>query len=440
MATDRSCPGCACPVPDDPGTDGAGPAAPALLRAWRRTGRRAAPAATARSAWCEVPGDAASGDAAPGEPGWTAAAQRAAALRLLQAGSGQPLPCARPIQKVLVAGFDLRFAADLADRLGWRPDLDVTLDEWPTRTAGSPDSAARLAAADVVFAEWARPNAVWLARHRRPEQRLIVRLHRFELDTRYARELPADAVDAMVYIAPLFGRRIRDELGWPVERLVYIPNFLDVDWLDRPKLPDARFTLGFVGMEFARKRFDLALDLLAAVRREEPRFTLAVRSAMPWTNPYAWRRAAEREYVGGCLRRIEEDPLLRTAVTFHPPGRDMARWYRRIGLILSTSDNEGCHTSVAEGMAGAAVPVVRSWPGAAEVYDKEWVHGSVAQAAAAVLRCADPDRWQRLGAEAREEIRRTHDPVAVVGAWADLLHGDVAAARAAFARYSPLGW
>jgi hypothetical protein len=160
---------------------------------------------------------------------------------------------------------------------------------------------------------------------------------------------------------------------------------------------------------------------------------------MPWTNPYAWRRAAERAYVGRCLRRIEADPLLRTAVAFHPPGRDMARWYRRIGVILSTSDDEGCHTSVAEGMAGAAVPVVRSWPGAAEVYDKEWVHGSVAEAAAAVLRCADPDRWHRLGAVARDEIRRTHDPVAVVGAWADLLHGDVEAARAAFARYSPLG-
>jgi glycosyltransferase involved in cell wall biosynthesis len=381
-------------------------------------------------------------DETPGEPdgshGWTGAAQEAAAARLLRAVAAHSPVGGRPARRVMVAGFDLRFAAGLADRLGWRPDLDVTIDEWPTRSEGSPQSAARLAEADVVFAEWARPNAVWLARHRRPEQPLIVRLHRFELDTKWARELSADAVDAMVYIAPLFGRRIRDELGWPVERLVYIPNFLDVDWLDRPKLPDARFTLGFVGMEFARKRFDLALDLVAAVRREDPRFTLAVRSSMPWTNGYAWRRPAEREYVGRCIQRIERDPLLRTAVAFHPPGQDMARWYRRVGFILSTSDDEGCHTSVAEGMAGAAVPVVRPWPGATEVYDKEWVHGCTEDAAAAVLRCVDPDRWHDLGALAREEIRRTHDPVAVVRAWADLLHGDVEAARAAFARYSPL--
>ena len=33
------------------------------------------------------------------------------------------------------------------------------------------------------------------------------------------------------------GPRIRDEIGWPKEKLVYIPNFLDIDWFDRPKLP-----------------------------------------------------------------------------------------------------------------------------------------------------------------------------------------------------------
>ncbi len=83
----------------------------------------------------------------------------------------------------------------------------------------------------------------------------------------YPRDIAMENVDAVVHVSPLVGRRIRGELGWPAEKLVYIPNFLDVDWLDRPKLPDARFGIGMVGMEWANKRLDLALDVLAEVRR-----------------------------------------------------------------------------------------------------------------------------------------------------------------------------
>ncbi|QSB14249.1 glycosyltransferase family 4 protein [Natronosporangium hydrolyticum] len=338
----------------------------------------------------------------------------------------------RPARRALVAGFDLKFAADLAQQLDRRPDLAVTVDDWPELGRPTRHTRARLRAADAIFAEWARTSAIWLARHKRPGQLLVVRLHRFELDSHYPGQLPVDAVDAMVYIAPLFGRRIRRQLGWPAEKLLYIPNYLDVARFDRPKLPDARFTIGFVGMEWSRKRFDLALDLLAAVRRVQPRFRLLVRSTMPWHNPYVWSAPAERAYVSQCFQRIERDPLLREAVRFDPPGRDMPRWYREVGFLASTSDEEGSHASVAEAMAAGTVPVIRPWPGAAEVYDRCWVHDGTEAAAAAVLTSDDEPVWTEQARRAQSEIRHSHDPAAVTAAWADLLHGDLAGARQHF--------
>jgi hypothetical protein len=183
------------------------------------------------------------------------------------------------------------------------------------------------------------------------------------------------------------------------------------------------------------KRFDLALDLLARVRRVDRRFTLVVRSTMPWRNRFAWADPAERAFTGECFARIEQDPLLHDAVIFDPAGRDMARWFRRVGHVLSTSDVEGCHTAVAEGMASGAVPIVRPWQGAAEVYDPRWTYDGVEQAAEAVLASVDADHWQARAIEARAEVRRSHDPAAVVAAWADLLHGDIERARAHFAAY-----
>jgi glycosyltransferase involved in cell wall biosynthesis len=190
-----------------------------------------------------------------------------------------------------------------------------------------------------------------------------------------------------------------------------------------------------VGMEFANKRFDLALDVVAEVRRHDPRFTLFVRSRMPWENQYSWNRPAERDFAGWCLERIEQDPLLRGAVVFEPPGRDMARWYRRVGQVLSMSDIESFHLAAAEGMASGAVPVIRPWPGSAQIYDKEWIHASVQDAARAVLANADEGAWAERAARARAEIRRTANPAGVVQAWADLLHGDLAAARSHFSAY-----
>ena len=41
--------------------------------------------------------------------------------------------------------------------------------------------------------EWAGPNAVWYARHKRPGQRLVVRLHMFELRGGWLSALETDA-------------------------------------------------------------------------------------------------------------------------------------------------------------------------------------------------------------------------------------------------------
>ncbi|GIF77968.1 hypothetical protein [Asanoa siamensis] len=367
-------------------------------------------------------------------PEWTAAAQDRGAREVVAATLPAEAAPARSHRDVLISGFDLKFIRELADRIDDRADFTVSLDEWQFVSKGTSRTAPLLAEADTVVAEWARPSAVWLAKHKLPTQNLIVRLHRFEIEAPYPKQIEIDKVDAVVYIAPALGPRIRDEIGWPKEKLVYIPNFLDIDWLDRPKLPDARFAIGMVGTERSLKRLDLALDLVAAVRRVDPRFVLHIRSIVR-DSTHAGVSRAEQEYAGWVEDRIERDPILRGGVSFEPPGRDMARWYRKVGAFLSMSDIEGVHLAAAEAMASGAVPVFRPWPGVSEVYDDHWVHRSVDDAAAALLANADPKVWAERSAAAKAEMRRRYDPAAVVGAWVDLLHGDIDRAREPFASY-----
>jgi hypothetical protein len=87
-------------------------------------------------------------------------------------------------------------------------------------------------------------------------------------------------------------------------------------------------------------------------------------------------------------------------------------------------------------MASGAVPVIRPWPGADDIYGKEWIYHSLDHAAAAVIESVDELQWMERSARARAEIRRSHDPRLVEAAWADLLHGDVELAGRHFADYT----
>ena len=214
----------------------------------------------------------------------------------------------------------------------------------------------------MVVCEWCGPNAVWYSRHKRRGARLLVRLHRFELASPYPGQLKIGAVNQVICVSKHYARLCRERTGWPDTKVVTVPNALDVAQLDRPKLDGARFHLGLIGMVPSRKRLDLALDALEEIRREDDRYLLFIKSGMPWEHWWVWQNPAERDHYAAALRRVQRSPLLRGAVVFDDAGPDVAAWLRRVGYVLSTSDDESFHVAPAEGMASRAVPVLRHWP------------------------------------------------------------------------------
>lgn len=450
LAHDRPCPRCA-DLPSSEPADGApikGTQAQPYLELWWRLGRT--PGESESYSYAAARFGAGHSGARPPElaswglPGaepkvepsdieWDRKAQRVGARRLLAMlpPALELAPDSEP-RRVRVFGTDMRFMRELANRLDDRADLNVEVDEWRSAGAKNDGITEPLArGAHTLVAEWCRPNAVWLSEVKRPDQQLIVRLHRFEVEAAYPKQLDIDQVDAVVYVSPHMGRRIRDELGWPAEKLVYAPLYIDAPRFDRPKFPGAQFTLGMVGIVPRLKRLELALDLLAEVRREDPRFNLLIRSQMGWTHKPSWQQPAEREYVHRCLERIEKDPLLRGAVDISY-GADMPAWFRKVGQVLSLSDVESFHAGLAEGMASGAVPVVRGWPGASELYGEHWIRGGVDDAAASVLSAADPGVWAARSERAKAEVAERFAPDRVIDAWADLSLGRVSEAARRF--------
>jgi hypothetical protein len=126
---------------------------------------------------------------------------------------------------------------------------------------------------------------------------------------------------------------------------------------------------------------------------------------MPWELWWVWQHQEQRTHYFEAFRRVQRSPLLRDAVVFDDGGPDVPAWLRRIGFILSTSDDESFHMAPAEGMASRAVPVIRHWPGAETIYDSRWIRETPAEMAASIASLASPSAWEEARQAAHEQVR-----------------------------------
>ena len=328
--------------------------------------------------------------------------------------------------RVCVASHDLKFFTRILDHYRALDEVDVRVDHWETLHAH--DEAESLALrdwADVVIAEWAGPNAVWYSRNKRPGQRLICRLHRFELGAGWLANIDFDAIDQLVCVSPHYAMLTRETTGWDPARIVVVPNWVDIEQFSRAKLGDVRFSLGMIGIAPSRKRMDLGVEVLGHLRRRDPRYRLSVKSKMPWEYWWIWNKPEEQTHFDELFARLATDPVLSDAVVFDPYGADVANWLRRIGWVLSTSDDESFHLAPAEGMAGGAVPAILPWPGSDTIYDPRWISPDVETMADRIDEIVRGGRWEEESVVAARQVAASFPLRDVVEDWTRILVTDV---------------
>lgn len=334
---------------------------------------------------------------------------------------------ARPL-RVVVAGHALHFLEAVLEDWRGNPGIELRVDEVPS-FARHDEAASRalIEWADVAVCEWASPVAAFYSRNKRDGQRLVVRLHRAELYSEWWQAIEAGAVDQVVCVSGHYATLTRRITGWAPHKVVVIPNYVDSAVLDRPKLPGAEFAVGFMGAVPRRKRLDLALDVVALLRERDPRFTLYVKTRPAWDVPYAWRDEAERDAFAAVLRRVRTDARLVDGVVFDAYGSDVGTWLRRVGWMLSTSDDESFHLAPAETMASGGVPVLRDWPGVDTIYDRRWVHGEPAMMAGFIAGAVEQGRWAEFTGDARSQALASFDVSVVTDRFARILTEDLEA-------------
>lgn len=274
---------------------------------------------------------------------------------------------------LLFAGHDLKFAVMLMEYFEQHPDFEVKKDQFTSHEKHDEKySQECLKWADVIFCEWGLGNAVWYSKHKREDQVLITRMHFQEKDLNYPRQIVQEKIDEFIVITPYMLEEFHRIFKIPRHKMRYLDNLIDSTKLDLPKTEDYQFHLGICGILPARKRLDLAVDLLEKLWKKDSRYKLFIKSKLPEELPWLMAREKERKYYTDLFERINQAPW-KDSIVFDPHGDDVDRWLQKIGYLLSPSDFEGSHVSVSEAMASGAVPIINNWKGADTVYPKRYI-------------------------------------------------------------------
>lgn len=326
--------------------------------------------------------------------------------------------------RIVFAGHDLKFLGPIIEHFTSRPDCVVRLDRWSTQKIHDERSSEELLRwADAIWCEWCCGNAVWYSRRVRPHQRLVVRLHRFESLTDWPEKVRWENVRHLIFIAPQIRDAVLERLNGAASTIAcMVDNVVECDRFRRSKKKGAELHLGLLGYVPKLKHPRLAVEILNRLVQHDDRWRLYLAGRPPQDYRWIWNDPTERSYYEefeSYFRQAGlESYIVRQAWTDDTP-----EWFSNIGVILSCSDLEGSHQAVAEGMASAAMPVVRKWDGAAQVYARAALFDSAEQAAEMILESSTPKRRAAVTRGAYAEAIRRFDPSVILPRLESLLLG-----------------
>jgi glycosyltransferase involved in cell wall biosynthesis len=383
------------------------------------------------------------------------------ALQAIMAPRGRERPPAepptdRPLRLLIATSANDNFLRHLLDRYREHPDVEVRyLDfttqpslkrilgtDWrvlATRMGGDPEYAAlvedllrpHLDWADTLFLDWCVGPAAMLTTIDPGDTRVIVRLHSYEVFTRWTQLVDFSRIDDLVFVAD----HVRDlatslapQLRGPqAPRMPMLHNAMELAGFAREKAPDARFNIGLVGVSQVAKDPIWAVDLLRLLRAEDERYRLLlVGGDMDPGTSQATRKYRNR------MERVLKPLVASGQVLRLGPTDDVAGKLTDIGFVISSSVREGSHVGVMEGAASGAVPVVRDWPfyagkanSARTLYPDGWVVDTPAEAAHRVLEVNTTEgSWADASKLASEYALSTWDWSVVSGDFDELFLGD----------------
>jgi len=331
-------------------------------------------------------------------------------------------------KRILLNGHDLKFIGELESMLK-KDGHQIIRDEWNWSTPKNITISSRLlTSAEIIISEWGLENAVWYSNNKNENQKHIVRIHSQEIRPR-ARKMTSKinqaGCDKIIFVAEHIRKRAIEIFNWDIENIILIPNYVNVNRFNLIKNKDSKFKLGIVGVVPQSKRVDIAFDIISRLNEIDSDWELIVKGKTHRDLEFmkGGSRKKEYEWFENQFQKLEQNVSLQDAVTFQPHSRPINMWYREIGYILSLSDWESFHYSVAEGVASGTIPLIKKWEGSDKIYNKDWIFDSSEEIVDEIIRLSkiNDDKIEEIKEKNLDYISKNYSLSVILENWKSLL-------------------
>jgi glycosyltransferase involved in cell wall biosynthesis len=242
--------------------------------------------------------------------------------------------------------------------------------------------------ADIIFCEWGLENLSWLSRNKFPDQKIIVRIHLQEFVTPFLTETNWNHVNKIILVGPHMLRKFKRTFPDFKDNCRLIYNIIDTNSFNLPKTDNAVFNIGSLGVLPSRKAPHLGLELLLQLKKIDKRYKYIIKSKKPEELDWLWKKEKERNYYTSFFENISKLGL-EDSVIWEEHGKDVQEWFQKIQHVFSPSEFESFHMAIPEGMASGAIPIIRNWEGADQLYPKKFVFKDIQEAVHIIRKYSD---------------------------------------------------
>ena len=242
---------------------------------------------------------------------------------------------------------------------------------------------------DIIWVEWAHKFAREVSKKKWKHKKVIVRLHRYEIDTMYMDSIKWENIDLLIFVNPELEAQFKSKFDINIESIT-IPNAIDISQFSYT-MPTKENTLLSYSLNFDyRKGYKKLIELFYKIVQINPDFRLTIAAQ------YSINREMEY-YINECKEYIVKNRL-QEVVNLHIINDDneILDLLNDHNAIISYSESESFHYSFAEGLLSGLEGFCKNWQEFdLECFWKDWCFDNEQDFIRAIL------KWRNASIEDR---------------------------------------
>jgi hypothetical protein len=226
---------------------------------------------------------------------------------------------------------------------------------------------------DIIFIEWAGKAAYKLAKKNLRNKKIFIRLHRYEIDTKWMQKIHWGNIQGIIFVNPELERQFKTNINNKV-KTIYIPNAIDINNFPF-HIPTIENSMLIYSQSFSSRKGYLELvEIFETIIAQASTVTLTIAAKIS-------TRKSDLHYYSEIINLISRKNLQdNIRVRIIKNDCEIISLLQKHNAIISYSHHESFHYSFAEGLLSGLEGFCNNWNNwQADYFWQPWCYNKSAE-------------------------------------------------------------